>query len=80
MLAQTDPKARRVLQQVLAYLGYVQEAFAVASEFGGQQQIMQNGQWREVLFVQDLIDHVKFVGGVAGPIEGFSGPGDKVTL
>ncbi|MES2175876.1 MAG: hypothetical protein V4523_18305 [Pseudomonadota bacterium] len=80
MLAQGDPEARRVRQQVLAHLGYVQEAFAVASELCGQQRIMQDGQRREVLFVQDFVDRIKFVGGVAGPIEGFGGLGDEVAL
>lgn len=65
MLGKSDPEASPVLQQVLAYPGNVQEAFAVSDELGGQQQVMQYSQWSEVMFVQNLVDRIKFVGDVS---------------
>ncbi len=58
MLAERDPEAGRMLQQVLSYSGYVQGAFTVSGQPGGQQQIMQKGQWREVSFVQDPVNRI----------------------
>jgi len=80
MLGQDEPKAPRMFQQVFAYSGYVEETLAMTAELGGQKQVMENGQWLEVMFVENFIDRVKLIGSEKRPVEGFGGPGHEVAL
>lgn len=80
LLGKQGPQGNGIGPQLAGKPGHVQRTFPVPRQFRTQQQVMHDRQWREVAFVEYLVEIIEVLGRVKWPFDGICGPLHEIAF
>lgn len=77
---QQHPEPGRLRSELSRQVGQPQGALEMPCELRAEQNLMQDYQRREIMFIEDFIDGIEVFNRIAGPVKGLGGPCDKIAF